>query len=139
MPKKHRISTRKRPGVAAVEFALVVPFFILLLLGMIEFGRGLMVQQMLINATREGARHAVLPESTVQSVKTTVAQFLADSSISVSASGVTVSPDPTTALNNEQITVSVQVPYSNISWIPGSHLTGLTLRATTKMRSERLE
>lgn len=49
-------SFRKQRGAAAVKFAASAPVFVLLLFGMIEFGRMVMVQQMLTNATREGAR-----------------------------------------------------------------------------------
>ena len=38
-----------RRGVAAVEFALVAPVFFLVVLGIIEFGRMAMVQQVLAN------------------------------------------------------------------------------------------
>ncbi len=43
-----------------VEFAIVAPIFFLLIFGMIEFGRVVMVQQLLTNASREGARLGVL-------------------------------------------------------------------------------
>ena len=56
-----RRSQRVRPGAAAVEFALVAPLLVMLVLGMIEFGRMMMVEQILTNAAREGARKAVLP------------------------------------------------------------------------------
>jgi Flp pilus assembly pilin Flp len=45
-----------RKGAAAVEFALVAPLFTLMLLGMIEVGRAIHVQQTLQNAVREGSR-----------------------------------------------------------------------------------
>ncbi len=122
-----------------MEFALVAPFLILLVLGIIEFGRGMMVQQLLTNASREGAREAALPDATADSVKQKVVEFLSDASVSVSPSDVTVDPDPSAAFDNEQITVKVEVGYNEIGWINGSFLNGVTLSATTKMRSERLD
>ena len=53
-PRTRDLRTKSR-GVAAVEFALVAPLFLLFLFGMIEFGRMVMVQQVLTNASREGA------------------------------------------------------------------------------------
>ena len=138
MRVKQRIENA-RTGASAVEFALVAPIFILLVFGIIEFGRGMMVQQMITNASREGAREAALPDSTVASVTEKVVSFLADSSINVSSSDVTVSPDPEAVLDNEQITVTVEIPFNQVSWINGSYLDGLTLNASTKMRSERME
>jgi Flp pilus assembly protein TadG len=135
--------TQKRPhrraGAAAVEFAFVAPVFVLLLLGVIELSRGMMVQQIITNATRQGAREAALPESTIDSVKNSVADFLAGSSIPVALNNITVDPDPATTFKNEQITVAVEVEYDDVSWIPGSYLQGKKLRAFTRMRSERLK
>ncbi len=52
---RHRGRTQ-RLGAAAVEFAIVAPLFFMLVFGCIEFGRALMVQQILTNASRVGAR-----------------------------------------------------------------------------------
>ena len=43
-----------------VEFALVAPVFFLLLFGIIEGGRFILYYQTLNNATREGARYAIV-------------------------------------------------------------------------------
>lgn len=139
-PRKSRVGgDPKRKGAAVVEFALVAPVFILFVLGIVEFGRGMMVQQAMINATREGAREAALPEATKSSVKDVVTDFLEIMQIEVEANQITVTPDPATAFSNEQITVSVQVPYNDVAWVPGSYLRNLSFNASTKMRSERLE
>lgn len=45
---------------AMVEFALVAPMFFLLLFGIIEAGRFIFYYEMLNNATREGARYAIV-------------------------------------------------------------------------------
>jgi len=63
---------RDRRGAATVEFAVVVPIFILLMLGMIELGRALQVQQRLTNASREGARVLTRPDATLDEVTNTV-------------------------------------------------------------------
>ena len=47
---------RERKGVAAVEFALVVPVVILLIAGSIELGRAVMVQHILEETARTGCR-----------------------------------------------------------------------------------
>jgi hypothetical protein len=43
-----------------VEFALVAPVFFLLLFGVIEAGRFILYYETLANATREGARYAIV-------------------------------------------------------------------------------
>ena len=99
----------------------------------------MMVQQVITNATRLGAREAALPEATIGSVKSLVADFLLGLSIPVTLDDITVNPDPATAFNNEQITVAVEVAYNNVGWVPGFYLDGKKLRASTRMRSERLK
>ena len=53
-------SRRKEKGAVAVEMAIVLPLLLLILLGVIEFGRALNVQISLSQAAREGARHAAI-------------------------------------------------------------------------------
>jgi Flp pilus assembly protein TadG len=65
----------QRRGAAAVEFAVVAPVFILLVLGMLEYGRMIMVQQVITNASREGARRAVLDGATVESVTAAMTSY----------------------------------------------------------------
>lgn len=52
-----------RRGAAIVEFAVVLPLLITLLLGVIEYGWLFMVRQSLQNAAREGCRQMVLQTS----------------------------------------------------------------------------
>ena len=47
-------------GVAAVEFAIVLPLLILLVFGVIEFSVALYDKAMITNASREGARTGIL-------------------------------------------------------------------------------
>jgi ABC-2 type transport system ATP-binding protein len=51
-----RFRTSARRGVAVVELAVLLPFLLVVLLGIWEVGRLIEVQQILNNAAREGAR-----------------------------------------------------------------------------------
>jgi hypothetical protein len=51
---------RRSRGQAMVEFALVAPMFFLVLFGIIEAGRFIFYYETLNNATREGARYAIV-------------------------------------------------------------------------------
>jgi hypothetical protein len=51
---------RSSRGQAMVEFALVAPVFFVLLFAVIEAGRFVLYYQTLANATREGARYAIV-------------------------------------------------------------------------------
>jgi len=126
-----------------VEFAIVAPVFFLMIFGMIEYGRLVMVQQILTNATREGARRAVLQDATTSAVKTVVTNYLTNASINGNNPNlvVTVTPDPAAATaNDESITVKVSVPFKDVSWLPAPmFLKATTLNASSVMRRETFE
>ena len=54
-------------GATAVEFALLLPLLLLIVFGIIDFGRALNAQITLTQAAREGARLAALGEANVAS------------------------------------------------------------------------
>jgi Flp pilus assembly protein TadG len=132
-PRRGRQTDRK--GTSAVEFAFVAPVFFVLVFGMVEYGRAVMVQQIITNAAREGARVAILSGATTTSVTTAVSTYLTNSGIS--GATPSVSPDPSTAANGALVTVSVSVPYSSVSWLPSPFWLGsTTLHASCEMRTE---
>ena len=51
---------KKQHGASAVEFAILLPFLVVLVFGIIEFGLLLYNQQVITNAGREGARYGVV-------------------------------------------------------------------------------
>lgn len=53
-------SRTKEKGAVAVEMAILLPLLLLILIGIIEFGRVFNVQISLTQAAREGARHAAI-------------------------------------------------------------------------------
>jgi hypothetical protein len=57
---RRRPPTERSRGQALVEFALVAPMLFVLILGIVEAGRFIFFQEMLGNATREGARYAIV-------------------------------------------------------------------------------
>ena len=119
---------------------MVAPIFVLLLFGMIEYGRMVMVQQMLTNATREGARRSVLDGTSVAGVKTTVKDYLTSGNITVNDNEITVTPDPAAAAFGDPITVSLSVPFSRVSWLPAPMFLGNTnMSATSVMRRESVQ
>jgi hypothetical protein len=129
---------RNRRAAAAVEFAVVAPVFFLMIFGMIEYGRMVMVQQVITNASREGARLAVLDGASKTEIETRVDEYLTSASIDTTLAVVEVLPDPpTNAAFGDPITVTVSIPFAEVSWLPSPmYLGGKTLTATTVMRRE---
>ena len=123
-----------------MEFAVVAPVFFLLIFGMIEYGRMMMVQQMITNASREGARRAVVDGTSASDVRQTVKDYLQSGNISVEASEIQVNPSPSAANFGDPVTVSIQVPYDRVSWLPAPRfLAGKSMSASSVMRRESVD
>ena len=132
-------------GAVVVEAAITLIFFFTLLLGIMEGGRFLNVQQTLTNAAREGARMAVAPitqTSTLASdgeIETQVRRFLDAASIS----GATITVErplviPSNGLPMQYTRVRVSVPYRVITLSMFSTQGGLSvnLAGEALMRNE---
>ena len=127
-----------RRGAAVTEFAIVAPVFFLMAIGFLEFGRALMVQQVLINASRVGAREAITTDATQSEVESAVTDYA--EGVAVPGVNVTVSPDPAAANPGDMITVSTSVDFSSVSWMTSPwFLGGKTLRSSSMMRKEGFE
>jgi len=130
----------RRRGAAAVEFAIVAPVFFLMIFGMIEFGRMIMVQQIITNASREGTRIAILEGTTDAEIVTAVERCLEGGGISGAEIDVSRNP-PELAEYGEPVSVMVSIPFSKVSWLP-SPMFGLgdrVMTASTVMRRETVQ
>jgi Flp pilus assembly protein TadG len=132
-----------RLGIAVVEFAVVASLLFVLVLGIIEFGRAMMVLEMLTNAARNGCRTGTLAGSVKSDVTGAVTNALTGAGFSgtrttVQDNGTTLANDTdSTGLTGDTVTVTVQVPYSNVTWLPTSiFLGGKTLGSSIVMRHE---
>lgn len=67
---------RRQEGAALVETAFVLPIMLLVCIGILEFGRAYQSWQVITNASREGARVAVLPDYSDDSVRARVRTYL---------------------------------------------------------------
>ena len=140
---------RDRHGVAAVEFAIVLPLIVLILLGAIDVGQSIYVAQVVNEASREGARQAARFDTTSEStVRNTVISFIQNSFPSVGGGDVSVdftnsagdaveSGNLTNVASGSPVTVQVALQYDSVRWIPGFiGLGGRTIATTTVMRRE---
>ena len=67
---------RREEGAALIETAFTLPIMLLVCVGILEFGRAYQTWQVITNASREGARVAVLPAYTDTSVDARVRTYL---------------------------------------------------------------
>lgn len=133
---RKRRSRNSRSGAAVVEFAIVGPLMIMLTMGMMELSRVVMVKQLMIHATREGARMASLNGTTTSDVVSFVQQELQSQSVA-GTSISTIPAEVSGVTGGSQVTVQISVPAALVSWIPTPMFTGnTTLTAETTMRRE---
>jgi len=123
-------------GAAAVEFALVLPLLLLLVCGIIDFGRAINAQITLTQAARTGARLAALGQPNVATATRAAATGL-------SGVGVAVTPCPSGATQTTVAVVTATYSFKFVtpigaiaSLFGGSLGSGITLTATGEMPCE---
>jgi Flp pilus assembly protein TadG len=126
VPSRRGRRSQPRRGIVTVEFALVAPLIITLLLGVWEVGRMVQVMQVLHNAAREGARQASTATVPLTDIKANVQTYIQNAEpgivnvtgydllyANVTHPGVT---DPTEATQLDRFTVTVNLPFDNVRW-----------------------
>ena len=129
-------------GVAAIEFALILPVLVLLLLGIIEFSLALYDKAVITNASREGARAGIVfsdPPMTDGEISSVVTSYCQNRMITFgSATQVTTTVLREGTSSGDDLTVRVQYQYQFLA-VP-KFVTGLAggvqLAAQTVMRME---
>ncbi|HET7831275.1 MAG TPA: TadE/TadG family type IV pilus assembly protein [Candidatus Limnocylindrales bacterium] len=140
-----------------VEFALVAPVFFLLLFGIIEGGRFIFYYQTLNNATREGARYAIVHGSNAKCITPTsggpsgpmppgvtapachdatgarVIQRVKDAGFGVLGNGVTVTPTWGATGNGRNSPVTVSATYTYRTLLPLLPLPAITITAESSL------
>jgi len=130
--KKNKILNflKRTTGQSIVEFALVLPVLLLILMGIVEFGRLLETTNVLTSAAREGVRVAAVSAPDVSQVNNAAQNILTANNISNST--ITVNGPNT----NREVSVTVQITYVPLtgSFIPG--LGSLQLTRSSRMHWE---
>jgi Flp pilus assembly protein TadG len=132
------ISKKRRTGATLVEAAFVLPVLFLLLLGFMEMSQMGMTSQMVTNAAMQACRVAVVDGYSQSDVLNSVQQIMAAEGIASGSYTVTTNPgDLTTTHQGTAITVTINIPFRNIEWIPPIFLNSVTLKASATLSSER--
>ena len=152
-PSRSR-GARRMSGAAAVEFALVFPLLLLVVLGAIEFGVALYDKAMLTNASREAARAGAMlktPPMTTSDIRGVALNYsqgkLVTFGANTSPTVAVANPDGNTNTGSRlQVTVSYTfnglllgplIALVTRSPAPSEFMTNaLTINATTVMKYE---
>lgn len=137
----------RRNGSAMVEVAVCFPVFLVILLGIIEFGRAMSVNQLLNTAARIGCRAAILDGSTNTSVTSLVTSHVT-STLGCNAANITVEvtvtdgdtgtvlSDVSVASTGDVIQLDVKVPFSAVSWSVQNIIGDKPIRGECAMQHE---
>ena len=146
---------RREEGAALIETAFTLPILLLVCIGILEFGRAYQTWQVITNASREGARVAVLPAYTDPSVDARVRTYLKNGGLSpaivddtaktkVLITATTIPVDAGGAVTAPAARVVVEYPFEFMVLQPVAQLVvkgstageAFTMRMTTIMRDE---
>lgn len=126
-------------GIALVEFALVVPMLLLLIVGTLDFARAVNAYLTINSAVREGARAVALDSaSTPDQITRAVASRSAP--LDPQLLRVTATYDDRGAPGPIRVRVEASYPWTAVTWIAGGFFSGgtgsldLTAAATVEAR-----
>lgn len=137
--RRRRLATDER-GQALVEFALVAPFLLLLILGMVDFARAWSAYEVITYQARQGTRMAVVDDSDI--AESDVVQAIRDglSRGSLDPDAATITVTGFRAGRGTPASVQIDYPYSLVfagrflDWLSGSE--DLVLSTQFVMRNE---
>lgn len=142
---------RRSRGQALVEFALVAPLFFLIVLALIEAGRFIVFYETLANATREGARYAIVhgsnsfcpsgpmppgqtaPGGCYDPTGANVVQQVRDTAFGLLGTGVAVTPAWGALGNGREAEVRVSATYTYRTLVPLVPLPTITITAESTL------
>ncbi len=143
---RRRIKSER--GAALLEAAITLPMLLLVSVGIFEFGRAYQTWQILTNAAREGARIAVLQDSSNTDITARVSQYMTDGQLGAANSAtIGVNRSAVLNVNGRSVSasdVSIDYPFSFIVLQPVARLVApqtslggaIVMHAEAVMRNE---
>lgn len=124
---------KNQKGQSLVEFALILPILLLLVMAILQFAMMLNSYLTIENASREGARAGIVGSSDAE-----IEQLIITTSPSLDSENLTVriTPGETDRKSGDTLTVNVTYNYEFIVPIISSILSNVVLNGQTSMRVE---
>lgn len=129
--------TPHRSAATLVEFAFVVPIFILLLFGCLEFARLNMIRNLVQDAAYFACRNCFVPGATEQEAIDEANRIL--NAMGTQGSTVTINGGAGLSDSDNDITVRIEVPMSQNSLIIAKFTDQVNMVAECTMRTERYD
>jgi Flp pilus assembly protein TadG len=132
--RRHNSQRRTRRGAEVLELAIVLVLFLYITFGVFEFGRMMIVRELITHAAREGARRGVVVGATDAQALAAIDDRLTAAGISGYSRSITPSIAATPRLGAFKVQVSV--PFNAVDWGVMWWLGSSTLTAEVEMRKE---
>jgi Flp pilus assembly protein TadG len=136
--RRIRDTRKNEKGQSLVEFALVAPLLLLLVIGIAEFGRAWMTKSILTGAAREAVRLLAVPAPTggPAAANARALAVLASAGITTATVGIVDTPG---TFGPVTVTVDYDFPVVLAGFIPGLNNATFPLSSKTTMRREYKE
>lgn len=125
---------KNQSGQALVEFAIILPILILIIMGILQFGMMLNTYLTIENASREGARTGIVGSSDAE-----IKNLITDISPTLDSRDLTVTITPQGASRQSGTTLTVKVSYNyklTVPIISSIFNNAIVLNGQTSMRIE---
>ena len=139
---------RKRAGAAVIELAFVSPLLALIIMGMIELSRGLMVKVILSDAARAGCRAGIKRDKANADIIKLCTDVMAYNGFdstefnpnTIGSVNITVTDGSGNTVNSGEtldapagtfVSVQVSIPVSSTTWVPSIFLSQASLESET--------
>jgi Flp pilus assembly protein TadG len=124
---------QRRSATAVIEFALLCPFLCMIIMGMFELGRAMMVKNILSDAARKACRTGIQRDKGNSDITSEVNNIMSDNGFtaakfnppSIGAITITVTDpsgntltDSLDAPSGTVVSVQVSIPVSSTAWVP---------------------
>lgn len=150
------LSRNPRSGTTAVEMALIMPVFFVVLFAIVEFGHAMMVRSLVMSTTKDAARFGAVGEISTQEVLDYIEARLAkvmdpeEAEILIKDANFMDAADPefpedlaslpdielSEAESRHPFVIRISLPYEATALLPPTWTTGMTISADSVVRHE---
>jgi Flp pilus assembly protein TadG len=128
-------------GQSLVEFALLLPVFVLFIVVVFDLGRAIYYYSAIYNAAREGVRYGIVQPTDITGMRNQTVNYAIG--LGLTLTDVTAGAGPNQVVDgfpNPTVRVQVQYSFTPVTPLVGRLLPGgqLTLRSEAVMRTEVL-
>lgn len=150
------MSRNSRKGTTAVELAMIMPVFFVVLFAIVEFGHAMMVRSLVMSTTKDAARFGAVGEISTQEVLDYIESRLAkvmdpdDAEILIKDADFMDAAEPempddlsslpdielSEAESRHPFVIRISVPYESTALLPPTWTTGMILSSDSVVRHE---